>query len=139
MAKNNIVPGQPVRLRRSMLRRLTQLIFSIPRSLMAEFRICANRDISPLSDRPTEVPLTAIFLNTAAGGLAFVHILGGTAVFSSLQFVSMANALDPILWRLVLSALVCRLILVVELAGLRALSSTALIASQDQDAHHPES
>lgn len=106
---------------------------------MAEFRICANRDISPLSDRPTEVPLTAIFLNTAAGGLAFVHILGGTAVFSSLQFVSMANALDPILWRLVLSALVCRLILVVELAGLRALSSTALITSQDQDAHHPES
>lgn len=47
-----------------------------------------------------------------------VHFAFGIAVFSSLQFVTVLDACGRILCRFALSSLICRVIVVVELAGL---------------------
>ena len=63
---------------------------------------------------------------TAAGAVA--HILFGTLVFSSLTFISVNDAL-PVATRYVVSAIVCRAILMFELAGMR--QTTDVRAQED--------
>jgi hypothetical protein len=99
---------------------LVRLSRLVARGIAAETRICANHDIVH-PDASGKIPLAAIALNVAAGCLAFVHIIFGTAVFSALQFISLTDVMNSILWRLILSTVICRVVLIVELAGLRAL------------------
>ena len=61
---------------------------------------------------------TAICLNWAAVMLAYAHWIFGTLVFSSTLFIGTLDALGVIA-RYLASALVCRMILLVELAGIR--------------------
>lgn len=61
----------------------------------------------------------AIFLNELAGFGAFLHLLFGTTVFSSLMFIGVLDALQVIA-RYIASGLICRLIVSWELAAMRA-------------------
>lgn len=61
----------------------------------------------------------AIFLNELAGFGAFLHLLFGTTVFSSLMFIGVLDALQVIA-RYISSGLICRLIVSWELAAMRA-------------------
>lgn len=60
----------------------------------------------------------AIYLNWAAVLFAYVHWILGTFVFSSTLFIGTLDSLGVIA-RYLASALVCRMILFVELAGMR--------------------
>lgn len=84
----------------------------------AELTVCANQEHSRKVDTAS-VPLVAITLNIIAGGLSFVYLFVGTVVFSSLVFISVWEVLNQILWRFVVSTAAARLILMVELGGLR--------------------
>ena len=44
----------------------------------------------------------------------------GTLIFSSLTFISVFGFLNNIFWRYIAAATVCRIILMVDLTGLRA-------------------
>lgn len=102
--------------------RLSRLI---ARDIAAETRICANHG-TVHHNASSNIPLAAVALNIAAGCLTFAHTIFGTAVFSALQFISLTDVMNNILWRLIMSTAVCRVILIVELAGLRALKQEAL-------------
>ncbi|XXG94803.1 hypothetical protein Hte_001061 [Hypoxylon texense] len=95
---------------------------TVYRAVASETTICANREVDYGGKTGEEVPMLAMFLFVAAGCMSFFFFLFGTAVFSGLQFVSFIDAFKRILVRLIVSTIVCRLILVVELAGLRRTS-----------------
>lgn len=92
---------------------------SLTKFLVSELTLCANRENVWRLDS-AEIPKTAILLNVAAGFMSFVQLVFGTAVFSSLQFITMTDVLWRIVLRLVGSAIACRLVLIMEMAGLRA-------------------
>ena len=60
----------------------------------------------------------AVYLNWVAVILAYAHWIFGTLVFSSTLFIGTLDAFGVIA-RYLASALVCRMILLVELAGIR--------------------
>ena len=64
----------------------------------------------------------SVALNELAGFLAFLQILFGTLLFSSLMFTATLDALGVIA-RYVASGLVCRFIVTWELAALRSLEA----------------
>ncbi|KAI1761181.1 hypothetical protein GGR53DRAFT_506345 [Hypoxylon sp. FL1150] len=104
---------------RKMLRRL----------VASETTICANREVYSDYDckkKGEEVPKLAMFLFVVAGCMSFFLFLFGTAVFAALQFVTFIDAFKRILARLIASTIVCRLILLVELAGLRRTSNVTM-------------
>lgn len=84
-------------------------------------------ELTPSSNcRNFEIPqakptATAILLQIFASALAFVHVVVGTLILSSLIFIGFHDTLW-ILFRLIGSALVCRGILMFELAGIREVS-----------------
>ena len=94
-----------------------------------ETKICANRKIHK-DENDLKVPRAAVLLNIAAGCCGFVHVVLGTIVLSSMQLVSVADVLNQVLWRWIISTVVCRLILIFELAGLRTAKQSG---SQKQD------
>ena len=89
------------------------------RMLQRETIICANRPESMRQLELAKIPRAAIFLNVVAGACGFIHITFGIMVFSSQLFISTSDALNQIVWRYLLSTAVCRIILLIELAGLR--------------------
>ena len=60
-----------------------------------------------------------IFLSNFAGFLGFMHLLYGTITFSSIVFVHTLDAVGDVGVRLLASAILCRLVVMMELAGLR--------------------
>lgn len=64
-------------------------------------------------------PASVLFLNYCCGALGFFHIVFGTLVFSSLLFIMHVDALLCVS-RLVISAACCRLILAMELGGMKS-------------------
>jgi hypothetical protein len=66
----------------------------------------------------TMVPLWSVAFNAAASLIGLVHIIYGTLVLSSVFFIRVEIAVYSIV-RFILSALICRLILIVEFAGMR--------------------
>lgn len=90
------------------------------RMLTAEVTPSSNCECFAL---PKATPTaTAISLQIFASGLAFVHGVFGILVLSSLIFIGFHDMLW-VLFRLVGSALVCRGILMFELAGIREVSN----------------
>ena len=88
--------------------------------LAKEFTICANQPKgleSLLKEK--KMSSKAVFLNCVASLMAFFHLLFGTMLFSSLVFIAVWDIMNSILWRYLLSTAVCRLVLLVELAGMR--------------------
>ncbi|KAI9707801.1 MAG: hypothetical protein M1836_000763 [Candelina mexicana] len=84
-----------------------------------EFRICALRK-QLLAQRIEDPPSVAVLLSCLAGIAGFWHVIFGIIIFSSLTFISVVEYLNYVFWRYILAAAVCRLILMVELTGLRA-------------------
>lgn len=78
-----------------------------------------NRERGPILTVPSTA--TAILLQIIASALAFVHVVLGTMILSSLVFVGFHDTLR-IIARFIASALVCRGILMFELAGIREMS-----------------
>ena len=97
---------------------LSSRLAAIYRGFRAETTICANHE-KLVYARGAKVPSVAVFLNICAGCASFVHLVLGVIIFSSLQFVSIWDILNRTLWRYLLSTVICRTILIVELAGLR--------------------
>ena len=85
-----------------------------------EFVICANqpRGLNNLL-KQKKMSWFAVFLNCIASTMAFFHILLGTMMFSSLIFIAVWDIMNSLLWRYLLSTVICRLILLIELAGMR--------------------
>jgi hypothetical protein len=88
------------------------------RQVEKEMMLCVEQEIGEY-DIDAPIPLLAVLGNVIAGCAGFVHLTFGIIIFSSLLFVSVWDVMNSILWRYVLSSVVCRLILVVEIAGLR--------------------
>lgn len=91
-----------------------------------EFKLPSQCDQMDVSTIPTGQRQTvsshdklAIFLNELAGFGAFLHLLFGTTVFSSLMFIGVLDALQVIA-RYIGSGVVCRIIVNWELAAMRA-------------------
>ena len=76
------------------------------------------RDLPKESNGSGAIPTVAILLQLLASGLAFVHVVLGTMILSSLIFIGFHDTLK-ILARLIFSALVCRVIAMFELAAIR--------------------
>jgi hypothetical protein len=93
-------------------------------AMMSELIPCADQDAEIRPD-DAKAPRSAVLMNVVAGGFAFVHVIFGTIAMSSLQFISVSDVLNQILWRYLIPTAVCRLILIFEVAGLRGrLAST---------------
>lgn len=100
---------------------------TLRRLVASETTICANREVYYDSKKKgEEVPKLAMFLFVAAGCMSFFLFLFGTAIFAALQFVTFIDAFKRILVRLIASTIVCRLILLMELAGLRRTNDVAV-------------
>lgn len=101
--------------------------------LKEEFTTCANHDVPSQVTQGDQgnIPAKAVVLNIVAGGASFIQLAFGTIVFSSLIFVSVWDVLNCILWRFVLSTSVARLVLIIEVAGLRAANSRLMYRSVD--------
>jgi hypothetical protein len=82
-----------------------------------ETTICANQQ--KFDYNFPKMSRLAISLNVLASLLGWVHVTLGVVIFSSLLFVSVKDVLNYVLWRYIVSSAVCRLILLIELAGLR--------------------
>ncbi|KAI0106089.1 hypothetical protein F4776DRAFT_657767 [Hypoxylon sp. NC0597] len=98
------------------------ILRSLKHMMRSEVTICANRDDRAFchsKEKQTRIPKIAVFLHIAAGCMSFVLFLFGTAVFSALQLVTFIDAFARIIARLIASSVICRLILIFELAGLR--------------------
>lgn len=85
---------------------------------------CASHPDTVFNDRlPLSVPSTrakiGILLNCFAGFLSCMHLLYGTVVFASLNFVDVLDAVREISMRFLASSVICRLVILVEIAGMR--------------------
>jgi len=101
----------------------------LPRWLQREFTLSANCPRRNYRARPGNLPEDKrdarplnsglpVFLMEAAELMAFVHILFGTVVFSSLTFIATLDAVGVIV-RYILSGCVCRFVLMYELQNMR--------------------
>jgi hypothetical protein len=85
-----------------------------------EFTLCANqaKGLDALLKQNKLNPI-AVFFNCAASACAFIHLLFGTMLFPSLLFIAVYDILNFVLWRYLVSTVICRLILLIELSGMR--------------------
>ena len=114
-AQNGDTPRSPLMRSLTFLHKRAELSW-----LAKEFTICANQPKgleSLLKEK--KMSSKAVFLNCVASLMAFFHLLFGTMLFSSLVFIAVWDIMNSILWRYLLSTAICRLILLVELAGMR--------------------
>lgn len=101
--------------------------------LKAELMTCANHEVPIQATQRDQgsIPAKAVALNILAGAASFIHLALGTIIFSSLIFVSVWDVLNRILWRFVLATCIARLVLIIEVAGLRASRTRLLYTSVD--------
>ncbi|KAJ5029816.1 hypothetical protein PSV08DRAFT_368688 [Bipolaris maydis] len=86
-----------------------------------EFTLCAEQTLGRNYEN-ANVPPLAVMANVLAGCSGFIHLLFSIIIFSSLQLVSLWDVLNSVLCRYVASAVVCRLVLVFGIGGLRDLA-----------------
>jgi hypothetical protein len=92
--------------------------------LKREILPCAAHPLTVINNRlPISSPSTraklGILLNCVAGFLSCLHLLFGTVVFSSLNFIDMMDAFCSVTLRFLASSTIARLIILVEIAGIR--------------------
>lgn len=107
-------------------------------AFLSETIICANRPKPryPVDMDTAIVPRVAVLLAVTAGGMGFVHLTFGIIIFSSLQLISVWDVLNNILWRYVVSSTGCRLLLIMEISGLRTNAETGLMSIDLQQISH---
>ena len=84
-----------------------------------EFLPCSNLPRPIFRNKDTVVPSLAVLFAVIASTMAYVQLVCGTVWLASLQLVSVKDAISNVLLRYALSAILCRLILLVELGGMR--------------------
>ncbi|MCJ1471853.1 hypothetical protein MMC13_000494 [Lambiella insularis] len=104
--------------------------FSISHRLMSkvsvffktETCICANDTFLLVREvnGSTVTPRWGVLLSCWAGLLGLGHVMFGTLIFASLSFVTVYDFMNYVLWRYIMATVVCRVILMIELTGLRA-------------------
>ena len=95
--------------------------------MQSEFRICAQRQqllVYPL-DGSNDLPCCcwSVLLSCSTGLAGFFHLAIGTLVFSSLTFITAYDFLNFVFWRYIAAATVCKIIIMIELTGMRAVES----------------
>jgi hypothetical protein len=99
------------------------------RRLSDEFWPCALHDLTDLEWRPESIWFLIMAWCSSTGTI--LHMVFGTLVFSGTLFISVQDSLT-VVFRYFISALVCRIILMYELAGMRqAFTVTEILARQD--------
>lgn len=87
-------------------------------------------DLRIPKERQRDVKMTmAVLLNCVAGFLSFMHLFYGTVVFSSLLFIHAIDAIGYVAIRVLISVLICRVIVLVEIAGMRGARASNISAS----------
>lgn len=92
--------------------------------MVHEFEICANHeteDREGVMDNFNFQGFTGFCVGALLAGVLFslIQLVMGAAILASLLFISLADALKFVLIRYVCSALICRFILMFEIAGLK--------------------
>jgi hypothetical protein len=96
-----------------------------------EFIPCAAHPDTVINNRlPLEHPNTrvkiGIALNCFAGFLSCMHLLYGTVVFASFNFIYVLDVISNISLRFLVSSIVCRLVILLEVAGMRGARMAAM-------------
>lgn len=93
--------------------------------MQSEFRICTHRQqllVHPL-DGSNDLSGWGVLLSCSAGLASFCYVVFGTLIFSSLTFISVYGFLNYVLWRYIAATTICKIIIMIGLAGLRAIES----------------
>lgn len=102
---------------------------------LTEITICANHPKShDLQDKGKTVPRISILLAVGAGLMNFSHVTFGIIIFSSLQLIAVEDVFKRVLWRYVVSSTACRLLLIIEMSGLKANIEANANANANADA-----
>ncbi|KAI1397971.1 hypothetical protein F4819DRAFT_470249 [Hypoxylon fuscum] len=107
------------------LKKLRALALWLLHALKREVTICAKQELRP--GVVEQGPRLMVVLNIAAECMSYVLWAFGTAVFSSLLFLSVHDVFIQIFWPLIISAVLCRTIVIIELAGLRKVRNFSII------------
>ena len=117
---------------------------TIRRWLISEITFCANREEIREETRLRSKArvLVVRLLDIGIGIIGFIHFVFGTAAISSLQFVTVLDTFSKIILHFALSTFICRLILIVELTGLKrsVIESSVVfeqLASGSPSCRHP--
>lgn len=104
---------------------------------LSEITICANHPKShDFQDK--KVPRISILLAVAAGLMNFCHVTFGIIIFSSLQLVAVEDAFKQVLWRYIVSSTACRLLLIIEMSGLKSIIEIDGLAGNISDARNSQ-
>ena len=88
-------------------------------ALANEITVCANHSRShDIQDKT--VPRISVLLALTAGLMNFFHVTFGIIIFSSLQLIAVEDVFKRILCRYIVSSTACRLLLIIEMSGLKA-------------------
>lgn len=99
-------------------------------TLSNEITVCANHP-KPHAVQAKIVPSVSVWLAVTAGVMNFCHVTFGIIIFSSLQLIAVEDVFKRILCRYVISSTACRLLLIIEMSGLK----TIIEADADADAN----
>jgi hypothetical protein len=108
--------------------------------IQREFLPCAVHPDTVINNRmPLTDPSTrakwGIGINCFAGFLSCMHLLYGTVVFASFNFIDIKDAVGNIAMRFLASCVVCRLVILIEIAGMRG-ARLALVAEREASGEH---
>lgn len=84
-----------------------------------EFIPCILHTHCRCLDEKSQSKFLATGFNLAAGACSNIHFIVGVIIFSSLQFVSVWEVCNKILWRFVVSGIVCRFVMIIEVTAIR--------------------
>ena len=90
---------------------------------MREFVPCSNRPTPEFRKTATKISHFGVPVAVLASLVAYTQLICGTVFLASLLFVSAKDAVVGVLLRYVISAVLCRLVLLVELGGMRGTKS----------------
>lgn len=97
-------------------------------ALANEITVCANHSKSHNIQDKT-VPRISVLLAITAGLMNFFHVTLGIIIFSSLQLIAVEDVFKRVLCRYIVSSTACRLLLIIEMSGLK----NSLEADADAD------
>lgn len=90
-------------------------------ALTNEFTVCANHSKSNVVQvQDKTVPRISVLLAITAGLMNFFHVTLGIIIFSSLQLIAVEDVFKRVLCRYIVSSTACRLLLIIEMAGLKS-------------------
>ncbi|KAI0894961.1 hypothetical protein F4806DRAFT_103846 [Annulohypoxylon nitens] len=118
-------PKQPNEEHNSRLKKLLAAVRKSLRTLATEILAIINKEITVCANQELRLSVTEkpspleVFLNMIAQGMCVVLWCFGVSMFPSMLFMTVHDVFEHIFMPLFFSAIFCRIILMIELAGLR--------------------